>query len=65
MPWTDEEPQTNAKNAHVYATPLDFRAFQLRDKTYPLCNSERQLPRKASGGSAPKADLGLWRSDAF
>jgi len=22
MPWTDEEPQTNAKNAHVCATPL-------------------------------------------
>src|SRR5271157_464749 len=35
------------------------KAFGARCKTYPLCNSERQLPQKASGGSQPKADLGL------
>jgi hypothetical protein len=28
-------------------------------KTYRLCNSERRLPQKASGGSQPKANLGL------
>jgi hypothetical protein len=28
-------------------------------KTYRLCNSERHLPQKASGGSQPKANLGL------